>query len=239
MHRLPTVIALNVIGIGLYCSWYFLENHGFWSLLDQNIFLFFNHHIATSHGFAVFLAITNYRAFDVISLLAMGLLYSHYYFNTPRQRRALLINIGIVMLLSAVVLNQLGHLLPGSRPSASLFFNNYPGVVRVSQFTDIPTKDSSQDSFPGDHGMMLMIFAGYMLRYFGGRAFTGGLMILVVFSMPRLMIGAHWFSDIAVGSLSIALVGLSWWLLTGASDRLVLWFDDHMPWSRNAAAATH
>ncbi len=67
------------------------------------------------------------------------------------------------MLLTAVILNQLGHLLPVSHPSPTLTFDN---INRVSVLTGVPTKDASSDSFPGDHGMMLIIFACFMLRYF-------------------------------------------------------------------------
>ncbi|WP_413723285.1 phosphatase PAP2 family protein [Sodalis sp. RH24] len=233
MRRLPAVILLNILGIALFVSWYLPSHHGFWSRLDTAIFLFFNHIAASSHSYAVFLAVTNYRAFDITSLLAMGLLYLHYLLRTPPDRRYQLISLGIVMLLSALVLNQLGHLLPVSRPSPTLFFQNEDGVVRVSQFSRIPTKDASMDSFPGDHGMMLMIFAAYMLRYFGGRAFACGMAIVVLFSLPRVMIGAHWFSDIAVGSLSVVLVGLSWWLMTDASDKAVSWFNQRLPGVRD------
>lgn len=69
------------------------------------------------------------------------------------------------MLLTAVIINQLAqHLMPVKRASPSLFF---PNINRVSELLHIPTKDASKDSFPGDHGMMLLIFAGFMLRYFG------------------------------------------------------------------------
>jgi membrane-associated phospholipid phosphatase len=78
----------------------------------------------------------------------------------------------------------------------------------------VPTKDASKDSFPGDHGMMLLIFAAIMLRYFGQKAFAVALIIFVVFAFPRVMIGAHWFTDIAVGSLSVALIALPWCLMT-------------------------
>nr|WP_304622897.1 phosphatase PAP2 family protein [Pantoea sp. B_10] len=100
---------------------------------------------------------------------------------------------------------------------------------RVSELTGIPAKDASRDSFPGDHGMMLIIFACFMWRYFGFRAFLMGLLIVVLFSLPRVMAGAHWFTDIAVGSLSVVLVGLSWWLLTPASDKLVNWLYRSLP----------
>ncbi len=59
----------------------------------------------------------------------------------------------------------------------------------------------------GDHGMMLLIFASFMWRYFGRRALGVALIIFVVFAFPRVMIGAHWFSDIAVGSLTAVLIG--------------------------------
>jgi len=36
-----------------------------------------------------------------------------------------------------------------------------------------------------------------------------------------VMIGAHWFTDIAVGSLSVVLVGVSWCLMTPLSDKLI------------------
>ena len=59
-----------------------------------------------------------------------------------------------------------------------------------------------------------------MLRYFGRGAFAVALLITLVFSLPRVMIGAHWFTDIAVGSLSVVLVGASW-LMTPCSDWIV------------------
>lgn len=68
---------------------------------------------------------------------------------------------------------------------------------------------------------MLMIYAGFMLRYFGKKAFVVSCIILIIFMLPRIMAGAHWFTDIAVGSLSISLVGLSWVLLTSVSDKCI------------------
>jgi membrane-associated phospholipid phosphatase len=93
----------------------------------------------------------------------------------------------------------------------------------------VPTKDASKDSFPGDHGMMLLIFAAIMLRYFGQKAFALALIIFVVFAFPRVMIGAHWFTDIAVGSLSVALIALPWCLMTPLSDWIIKLFDRYLP----------
>ncbi|MGI8487354.1 phosphatase PAP2 family protein [Pectobacterium sp. S5] len=224
--RFSSILVLNVLGIGLFLSWYLPENHGFWLTLDSHIFFYFNRLLVDSPTFLHLVAITNNRAFDGFALVAMGLLYLSFYLKaTSTERRRLLI-LGFIMLLTAVVLNQAGHLLPVQHASPTLYFSD---VNRVSDLTGIPTKDASSDSFPGDHGMMLMIFAAFMLRYFTRTAFAIGLAIMVIFSLPRIMIGAHWFTDIAVGSLSVVLVGLSWWLLTPASDAAIALLNRLLP----------
>jgi membrane-associated phospholipid phosphatase len=43
------------------------------------------------------------------------------------------------------------------------------------------------------------------------------------------MIGAHWFTDIAVGSLTAVLIGIPWVLMTPLSDILIAWFDRSLP----------
>ncbi|MBH2538426.1 phosphatase PAP2 family protein [Serratia marcescens] len=217
-RNLPFILFFNLLGVALFLSWFLPANHGGWFTLDSAIFFFFNRHLATDPAFLHLVAITNNRAFDAISLLAMGLLYLYFYLKQDAAGRRRLVITGVVMLLTAVVLNQLGHLLPVKHPSPTLTFDN---INRVSELTGIPTKDASGDSFPGDHGMMLIIFSCFMLRYFGRGAFAITLLITLVFSLPRVMIGAHWFTDIAVGSLSVVLVGASWVLMTPCSDWIV------------------
>ncbi len=218
VKRFATILLLNAIGITLFLSWYLPANHGFWFRIDQSVFFWFNDRMVDNPLFATFVAITNFRGFDLVSLLAMGLLYLHFWFRETPQGRRRMLAIGIAMLIIAVVLNQLGHLIPVKHSSPTLFFNN---IHRVSELTGIPAKDASKDSFPGDHGMMLMIFTCFMLRYFSKKAFIASLIIVVVFASPRVMAGAHWLTDIIVGSLSVVLVGLSWCLLTPVSDWLV------------------
>ncbi|MDL4913819.1 MAG: phosphatase PAP2 family protein [Enterobacterales bacterium endosymbiont of Blomia tropicalis] len=224
--RLITILLLNALGAVLFLSWYLPPEHGFWFGVDKAIFFSFNKQMVAHPGFALLVAMTNFRGFDLISLLAMGLLYLTFWRRETPQGRRKLLAIGITMLLTAVVLNQLGHLLPVQHASPTLFFEN---VHRVSELTGIPAKDASKNSFPGDHGMMLIIFACFMWRYFGFRPFLIAAAIVIIFALPRIMAGAHWFTDVAVGSLSIILVGLSWWLLTPASDVVVNWFYRKLP----------
>ncbi|HGX3573176.1 TPA: phosphatase PAP2 family protein [Citrobacter koseri] len=225
--RYPLILLINAAGMALFLSWYIPVNHGFWSPLDANIFHFFNQKLVESRAFLWLVAITNNRAFDGCALLAMGcLMLSFWLKETPAGRRRIII-IGLVMLLSAVVVNQLGQaFIPVKRASPTLTLEN---IHRVSDLLHIPTKDASKDSFPGDHGMMLLIFSAFMLRYFGKVAGSIALIIFVVFAFPRVMIGAHWFTDIAVGSLTTVLIGLPWLLMTSFSDRVIRFFDNYLP----------
>ena len=225
--RFPLILLLNVAGLALFFSWYIPANHGFWFPLDSGLFHFFNQALVKSDAFLWLVAITNNRAFDGISLLAMGGLMLSFSLKEDGTGRRRILIIGLVMLLAAVAINQLAqHLMPVKRASPSLSF---PNIYRVSELLHIPTKDASKDSFPGDHGMMLLIFSGFMLRYFGKKAFTIALLIVVIFAFPRVMIGAHWLTDIVVGSLSAVLIGLPWVLMTPLSDRLIAVFDRYLP----------
>lgn len=227
IKRLPYILLLNAAGFALFLSWYLPANHGFWFPLDSGIFLFFNQLLAKSQAFLWLVAITNNRAFDGFSLLAMGCLMLSFWRKEDAAGRRRIIAIGLVMLLIAVVVNQLAQgLMPVKRSSPSLYF---PNINRVSELLHISTKDASKDSFPGDHGMMLLIFSAFMLRYFGKKAFGVALIIVVVFVFPRVMIGAHWLTDIVVGSLSAVLIGLPWCLMTPLSDRLIVLFDRYLP----------
>lgn len=225
--RLSLILLLNAAGLALFMSWYLPAQHGIWSTADSSIFHFFNQRLVESRAFLWLVALTNNRAFDGCSLLAMGcLMLSFWLKETPAGRRRIVMT-GLVMLLTAVVLNQLGQaLLPVKRASPTLSFEH---IYRVSELLHIPTKDASRDSFPGDHGMMLLIFVAFMLRYFGKTAGAIGLLIALVFAFPRVMIGAHWLTDIVVGSLTVVLIGLPWCLMTPLSDRLIGLFDHYLP----------
>jgi len=225
--RIPLILLLNAAGLALFLSWYMPVNHGFWFPLDAGLFHFFNQALVKSQAFLWVVAITNNRAFDGCSLLAMGCLMLSFWLKEDQTGRRRIVIIGLVMLLAAVVINQLAqHLMPVKRASPSLYF---PNINRVSELLHISTKDASKDSFPGDHGMMLLIFSAFMLRYFGKKAFVIALIIVVVFAFPRVMIGAHWLTDIAVGSLSAVLIGIPWCLMTPMSDRLIDLFDRYLP----------
>ncbi len=215
---LPWILALNLFGVLLFFSDWYTSTGGFWFDVDSAIFHFFNERLIPGSWFLRVTAISNVRAFDVVSFLAMLGLYYAWYRRADVSGKRRLICVGLLMLLTAIVIKWLDRYLPISHPSPSLYFTD---AVRLSSLTSLPAKDYSGNSFPGDHGMMLMIFAAFALRYLGRRAFGWACLLVVIFSMPRIMSGVHWFSDVYAGSLSIACIALSWLLLTPLSDWIV------------------
>ena len=59
-----------------------------------------------------------------------------------------------------------------------------------------------------------MIFAAFMMRFANRRVAFWSIVSVVLLSAPRILVGAHWFSDVYVGGLSIALLILPWVLCT-------------------------
>lgn len=213
------MLGFTIFGILLFASWLLPGQAGFWYELDKSVFFFFNHLIGQSQALL----------YVVAFLFMLGIFYHYYRLQDAKGRRWMLC-IGLTMLVTAVIAKQFDMMLGFERPSATKFFTlqGVP-VLRVSELTGWPAKDWSSTSFPGDHGMMLLIFTFYMLRYFGKKAFAASLLVVIVFSMPRIMSGAHWLTDVVVGSGSICSIVLSWMLLTPASDRVIALFDRYLP----------
>ncbi|MBQ8920159.1 MAG: phosphatase PAP2 family protein [Acidaminococcaceae bacterium] len=230
--RLMQINFCNIAGIFLFLSWYLPKNHGFWFTIDKNIFFFFNKLIGESSTFLYLVAVTNFRAFDSVAFIFMLGIFLYYFIRQDAVGKRRMFCMGIAMLLSVILVKLADGWLNIKRASASLYFANLQEPVNfVSQMTGWHVKDHSSQSFPGDHGMMLLIFTSFMGRYFGKKAFLSGLLVFLVFSLPRIMSGAHWFTDIAVGSVSIVLVVMSWVLLTPFSDRIIHWLESKLPLS--------
>ena len=222
MKKLLLILTLNLLGVLLFFTWFHADVNSFWPVVDKNVFFTFNQLLGENEAFRYLVAFTNLRFFDVFGFLAMALLFLFQFLKHDKDYRRWMICMGITMLLTAVIAKQFAMTLDFDRPSPTLHFSALgDNVLFVSKLTDWPAKDWSKSCFPGDHGMCLIIFCVYMLRYFGVKSFLAGLMITVLFSMPRVMSGAHWVSDIAVGAVTVNLLVLSWILITPVSDLII------------------
>ncbi len=204
-NRIPLILLLNIAGVALFCSWYLPANHGAWLPVDSAIFHFFNHGVSVSHAYAWLLAIINNRAFDACSLLAMGCLMLSYWLKAPTAGRR-----QIAIMGAGDAAGGGDHQPARTTPDAGTARQPvavFSDITRVSDVVNFPAKDASKDSFPGDHGMMLLNLRELYVALFWPSRAGHRADYLCGLCFPRVMVGAHWFSDIAVGSLTAVLIG--------------------------------
>ncbi len=208
-----TFIAGSILSLALLASWFVEPARSLWLALDERFFWFTNQTLAPERPWQVLWAATNVRAFDLLAALSMVGLYAHYTLRRGRDQMARLIAVGLMLTSLLVVAKRFADAL-------SLVHRRSPTLVhaeshRLSELVPwIPTKDAAVDSFPGDHCMVLLICAG-VISYYLPRAWAAiAWVIAALFTVPRLMSGAHWLSDNLVGSVGVAAFVLTWALAT-------------------------
>jgi membrane-associated phospholipid phosphatase len=218
--------AGNLIAAVLFLTWLLEPTRSLWLGLDDQVFWAMNNSLAEGELWQQFWAVANNRAFDLAAALSMLLLFAHRALLKDREHLTHYVAIGILMTVSVVLMLQFGKWIPIERPCGTIV---YPDALRLTELVPhIDTKDISDDSFPGDHGLVLLLCAGFILynlpRAYGALA----LLFMVIFTIPRLMSGAHWLSDELVGAVGLGLFSLSWVLATPLHDRVVNWLGERL-----------
>ncbi len=217
------LLCANLLAILLFASWLLEPTRSLWLALDDSVFWAANRSLADSELWRQTWAVANHRAFDLVAALSMLLLFGHYALLRDRQNLTRYIAIGLLLTVTITVLLQGSKLIPIERNSATML---YPEALRLSELVPyITTKDISGDTFPGDHGLVLLLFAGFIF-YNMPRAYgVIALLFAFIFTVPRLMSGAHWLSDELVGAIGLGCLGLGWILATPLHDRVVDWLE--------------
>ena len=102
-----------------------------------------------------------------------------------------------------------------------------PGPMTVDAYrlttfeTGFKFKDLSKDTFPGDHGTVLIIVTGFALFYLKKQFSIAILLMSLFIVMPRVVVGAHWLTDEIVGAIAVGFVVLAWFLMTPLSAILM------------------
>ena len=74
--------------------------------------------------------------------------------------------------------------------------------IRIKQF--------ASSSFPSGHGSTVCMFVIMIFHLMGRRVGLLATLISIPFTLPRMIVGAHWASDILLGSLPLALFNIEW-----------------------------
>lgn len=200
-----------------------------WDWIDQKTFWFFNNSLIDRPLWHNFWALANHWLADWVEDLCI---FGFYAFaiarSLPNERRQKIWQFLFCVLFIALtifIINRLlcRDLLKLRRDSPTLAFE---GCARLSQLVPwLEVKDISTKSFPGDHATTPLLFAATFAFYAGRRFGIYAFILAGFFSLPRLIAGAHWMSDLVVGSGSIVLFAMSWLLFTPLGKKGPLWVE--------------
>jgi membrane-associated phospholipid phosphatase len=82
-------------------------------------------------------------------------------------------------------------------------------------------KEFSSISYPSDHGSTIFMFILSTFYLMGKRVGLLAIITSIPFVLPRLLVGAHWTSDLLLGSLPLAIFNLSWFFYTPIYNTLL------------------
>lgn len=219
-------ILCHLVAIALYGSWLYPPSRTIWDTVDSSVFYSLNGSLAWGEQWQLFLAWANTKFGDIAAGLVMILFFLGFVFADRAQFRVERLGMfGVTCLM--VLLSQDGQLvniyegiISVERASPSLVLEP---VLRLSQLQpQIPAKDAALSSFPGDHGVVVMIWLACMIYFASWRwSLTGSLLALLVV-LPRMVGGGHWLSDNLVGSGTLVLLMAAWILCTPVTYLLQL-----------------
>ena len=193
----------------LFGSWVFPPFSNVWEHLDRVVFEALDASLRGGDIWQWFWGLANHRGSDFLGMASFAGLFLYFAISSARSSFVHRMLMGGFAILYTVLCLWLVELLFAglARHSPTL---SVEGAFRLSEVVaDLKFKDASGSSFPGDHGIGVIALATFMWFYAGAR--IGGLAVVVaiIFVAPRLVVGAHWASDILVGSAGVCLVTLS------------------------------
>jgi len=218
LWNLKILLLCHVLAALLFSSLFLPFTQHLWEALDIAFFKWINGSLHDRPRWQLFWALANHKLADWVEDLCVLCFFVAYVRQATKglrlQRVSQLIfwviYIGaIIYYVNRLILTKHWNI---PRLSPTLVVD---GCVRLSQ--EIPwlsIKDGSSKSFPGDHGTTALLFAASFTYLAGWRpkwhlSFLASLYAAFL-CLPRLFTGAHWLSDVLVGSGSITLVFVAW-----------------------------
>lgn len=230
--NIPKLLLFHAIVIALIATFVWPFTRTYWDIVDHTFFKWINKTLEGSPLRQLFWACANHKWADWIEDLCILAFFIFFVRSLPKGIRrqgvaqilfSILYCAAVLFFVNRIVFRE--HLII-YRDSPTLVIEN---TVRLSQ--EIPwmrIKDDSNKCFPGDHATTALLFAGcYAFLAKRKLALWGGIYALFL-CMPRMIAGAHWLSDVIVGSGSIVLLFLSWAFFTPlaswGTDKLLKFF---------------
>lgn len=208
--------ALHALAIALIASLFLLPSDAIWHVIDTTCFTTLNSSIIDHPIQQAFWAVFNIKITDVFGatfLLGCFLMYIFESEGQERRKRVAqllytLIWFEITILFCKQCFTPICEHLGISRHSPTVMMK---GAVMLSEVAPwVKIKDSSYFCFPADHACIVFQWCAFIWFFAGWKRGIGAYLFSLIFLLPRLISGAHWLSDLVVGSGSIIIVALAW-----------------------------
>ncbi len=207
-YKKPQVKVFLFI-LAVFVSWIWSPMRFFWDQIDLTLAKLFNAMLIHSTLWQNFVIFSNSRTADWLYDFVMIALLAFAY------KKARTIDLStLILAVTLVSCIHIGHYkfvsrrfihetLEYKRNSPSLTLENYVSIHELRP--DVKTKDRSNHSFPADHGFTCALFISTIFILFGRRFALLALVFSLTHMMARVFIGAHWMTDILIGSTLLAL----------------------------------
>lgn len=217
----------NATAFGILGSWLWQPTRQQWEQLDHLVFHTLNSPLATHPLWAHIWAIGSMRPTDMVAALIMliFLIKKNLTFSDTQVRTAFFTFLSLLLLLTLFRVGLFSRVVDAMQWQHSSPSITVDGAVQLSTlFPDWEKKwhmkSSSNQSFPGDHGAVLLLWAMFLWSFARGLRRLVVIALLCLFMLPRLVAGAHWASDIFVGGLFLSLITIGWGLYSPYAARM-------------------
>ena len=190
-----------------------------WKGLDEGFFTLLKAMIDNSPFWQNFWAMANHRVADLVEDVFFLIFFLWLLKTTPKGEKLkkaaefislALLTAAVIIFINNLLFKQLVHI---KRFSPSYILDHFPRLSE--QVSWIKVKDRSKMSFPSDHGTTAVLFVADFLFLSRNRLLTICVCLYGAFlCCPRMIAGAHWITDILLGSASLVLLVFSWTFCT-------------------------
>lgn len=210
------LLFIHLFVAALVCCLFYSLSESRFSTLDTKSFYLLNGWVKNSHFWQTFWAMANHRGADILEDVCFVLFFYWIIKATPQPKRVRKIAECIFILIYAVCTILLANellfrvILHIQRKSPTLLLDSF--VNLSEKVTWLKVKFKSPKTFPGDHATTALIFMIsfiYLARN-NMRITLAAIFYGIFLCLPRLIAGAHWMTDILVGSGSICFIFFSW-----------------------------
>ena len=187
-----------------------------WGFIDAHVYLALNGSLEGHYYLQQVIAWLNSRYGDwlfEVSIISMYLLSIRR--GNAKERLFRLLSVVVCIALFQIIINKIlcFKILRIARESPSLVLGT---IVDLSVFTYPNNKIASSYSFPADHATTIFMCALFSWSHFRKPVALLVSVASILFALPRLISGAHWFTDVLFGGVAFAIVA---WIAMSSFSR--------------------